>query len=417
MSAMGPRRLTAKFGILALAAASLVLCVTPTSRALTEALPDRLDDRTFWTLVTEFSEPNGFFRSENLVSNEMVFQHVIPRLQRTLVPASAYVGVGPDQNFTYIAALKPRIAFIVDIRRQNMLLHLMYKALIEMSPTREAFLSRLFSRPVPENTLPNDSAYALLTAFEKEEPDGVAFERTRAEIYARLQRQHGFSLSRADLGGIDYVYRAFYSAGPDIRYSFGRGSGWQPFPSYKDLMTADDGQGVQRGYLASEEIYQTLRDLEERNLIVPLVGDFAGPKALRSVARYLDLHHATVSVFYTSNVEQYLFRPQGAFGGSDAWQRFYDNVGALPIEPRSTFIRAFFNSQGRVTRIPNGGQPDPQSGIAQIPPGFAPMPPGFAPPTGPGPRSETLLNPISVLLEAFAEGRISIYNDVIDLSR
>jgi hypothetical protein len=401
MSAMDARGTVLRFGILTLAVASLMLCVTPTSRALTGDIPARLDDHTFWTLVTEFSEPNGFFRSDNLVSNEMVFQYVIPTLQQTVVPASAYVGVGPDQNFTYIAALKPRIAFIVDIRRQNMLLHLMYKALVEMSPTREEFLSRLFSRPIPEGTSASDSADALLSAFQQEEPDGVAFERNRAEIYDRLQRHHGFTLSKADLGGIDYVYRAFYSAGPDIRYSFGRGSGWQPFPTYKDLMQADDGRGVQRGYLANEETYQTLRDLEERNLIVPLVGDFAGPKALRSVARYLDLHHATVSVFYTSNVEQYLFK-------DDAWQRFYDNVAALPTEPRSTFIRAFFN-QGRLFRVPNH-QPDPQTGII-------PIPPAFAPPVGPGPRSETLLNPISVLLAAYAEGRVSNYYDVIELSR
>jgi hypothetical protein len=400
MSAMDRRVHVLRFGILALAAAALVLCVTPTSRSLTGELQDRLDDHTFWTLVTEFSEPNGFFRSDNLVSNEMVFQYVIPALEQTVPPTSAYIGVGPDQNFTYIAALKPRIAFIVDIRRDNLLLHLMYKALFEMSPTREEFISRLFSRPVPAGTAARDSADALLSAFQQEEPDGVAFERNRAEIYARLERGHGFSLTRADLGGIDKVYRAFYSAGPDIRYSFGRGSGWQPFPTYKDLMTADDGHGVQRGYLASEEIYRTLKDLEERNLIVPVVGDFGGPKALRSVARYLDLHHATVSVFYTSNVEQYLFR-------DDAWQRFYGNVGALPIDLRSTFIRALFNQRG-IFRIPNS-QPDPQSGIA-------PIPPGFSPPT-PGPRSETLLNPISELLAAFAEGRINSYADVIELSR
>src|SRR5258707_11734540 len=103
---MVSRGTTVRFGILALAVAALMLCVTPTSRALTEALPDRLDDRTFWTLVTEFSEPNGFFRSDNLVSNEMVFQHLIPRLERTLVPASAYVGVGPDHNLPYIAPLE-----------------------------------------------------------------------------------------------------------------------------------------------------------------------------------------------------------------------------------------------------------------------------------------------------------------------
>ena len=389
-----------RFCILALAASSLVLCLTPTSRSLTGALPDRLDDRTFWTLVSDFSEPSGTFRSDNLVSNEMVFQYVIPALEQTVVPASAYLGVGPDQNFTYIAALKPRIAFIVDIRRQNMLLHLMYKALIEMSPTREAFLSRLFSRPIPARTTPGDSAGALLSAFQQEEPDDVAFERNRSAIYDRLQHGHGFTLSRADLGGIDYVYSAFYSAGPDIRYSFGRGSGWQPFPTYKDLMTADDGRGVQRGYLANEENYQTLRDLEERNLIVPIVGDFAGPKALRSVGRYLDLHHATVSVFYTSNVEQYLFR-------DDAWHRFYSNVGALPTDSRSTFIRAFFNQRG--FRFPNS-QPDPQSGIV-------PIPPAFSAPGMPGPRSETLLNPIATLLAAFAEGHLTNYYDVIELSR
>jgi len=218
-------------------------------------------------------------------------------------------------------------------------------------------------------------------------------------------------LSKSDLAGIDYVYNAFYTSGPDIRYSFGRGAGWQTFPTYKDLMTANDGHGVQRGYLASEEIYGTLRDLEERNLIVPLVGDFAGPKALRSVARYLDLHHATVSVFYTSNVEQYLFRPTFPGGASDAWQRFYDNVAALPTDTHSTFIRAFFNNQGRlVFRGQPQPDPQPQSGVI-------PIPPGFVPPTGPGPRSETLLNPIALLLAAFAEGRVSTYYDVIELSR
>jgi len=384
------RALSAKLATLTLAVCALLLCITPTARPEGEALPERLDDRTFWLLATEFSEPSGTFRSDNLVSNETVFQHVIPTLQQSLGPVSAYVGVGPDQNFTYIAALKPRIAFIVDIRRQNMMLHLMYKALIEMSATREEFLSRLFSRPPPARTSAADTADTLLDAFTQSEPDPVAFERNRADIYAWLQRHHGFTLSRADLGGIDYIYRAFYSAGPELRYSFGRGAGWQPFPTYRDLMAADDGQGVQRSYLASEELYGTLRDLQQRNLIVPIVGDFGGPKALRSVARYLDVHHATVSVFYTSNVEQYLFRP------ADAWQRFYDNVAAMPITPQSTFIRAFFNNQGRIMRIPD----PPQTGVQAA-----------------GPRSQTLLNPIAVLLGAYAEGHISSYYDVIDLSR
>src|SRR5687768_15450061 len=170
------RALPAKLATLALAVCALLLCVTPTARPRGEALPQRLDDRTFWMLVTEFSEPSGTFRSDNLVSNETVFQRVIPTLQQTLGPVSAYIGVGPDQNFTYIAGLEPRIAFIVDIRRQNMMLHLMYKALIEMSPTREAFLSRLFSRP-PPNADTNATANVLLDGFSRSDPDPVALER------------------------------------------------------------------------------------------------------------------------------------------------------------------------------------------------------------------------------------------------
>jgi len=388
----------ARLAILIFAAASLFLCVTPTSRSSTRALPDRLDDRTFWTLVSEFSEPNGTFRSDNLVSNETAFQQVIPSLLSQVEPASAYVGVGPDQNFTYIAALNPRIAFVVDIRRQNMCLLLMYKALIELSPTRAEFLSRLFSRPIPPGVSTRSTADTLLAAFHSEEPEPLAFERNEQDIHRVLLRTHGFGLNHGDMGAVEYVYRAFYSAGPDIRYSFGRGSGWQPFPTYRDLMVEHDRDGAQRSYLASEDTYRTLRDLELRNLIVPLVGDFAGPKALRSVARYLDLHHATVSVFYTSNVEQYLFK-------GEEWQHFYENVAVLPIDSRSTFIRAYFNNAGRAFRYP----PPDRSGGPYAPPQ------GFVPPIGP--RSETLLNPISVLLAAYAEGHINSYYDVVELSR
>jgi hypothetical protein len=404
----------ARLGILVPAAVTLFLCVTPTSRSASEALPQRLDDRTFWSLVSDFSEPNGFFRSDNLVSNETAFQQVIPALHAQVMPASAYVGVGPDQNFTYIAALKPRISFIVDIRRQNMLLHLMYKALIEESPTRAEFLSRLFSRPIPAGLSAATTVDTILAAFHDEEPDAVAFERNRQDIRHVLMRDHGFSLTYSDLGLIDYVYGAFYSAGPEIRYSFGRGNGWQPFPTYRDLMVERDLDGVQRGYLANETLYGALRDLEQRNLIVPVVGDFGGPKALRSVARYLDVHHATVSVFYTSNVEQYLFH-------SDAWQHFYENVAAMPIDSRSTFIRAYFSNAGgpRLFRIPTDPSQVPNPGNGGVIPypgnGRAiPIPPGYARP--PGPPSVTLLNPISMLLAAYSEGHINNYFDVVDLS-
>src|SRR5262245_43839633 len=119
-------------------------------------LPSQYSDTEFWRMVNDFSEVGGFFRSDNFVSNETSFQHVIPELRRKTKPGGVYIGVGPDQNFTYIVALKPKLAFIVDIRRQNLLLHLLYKSIIERSDDRAAFLSRLFCRPIPSN-LPKDS--------------------------------------------------------------------------------------------------------------------------------------------------------------------------------------------------------------------------------------------------------------------
>jgi len=379
---------------MAIVAAFVLLCGTPTARVAEAALPNALDDRAFWSLVTQFSEPNGYFRSDNLVSNETEFQHVVPALKAEHTPASAYVGVGPDQNFTYLAALKPRIAFIVDVRRQNLLLQLMYKALIEMSPTRSEFVSRLFARGVPVKPSTTETPEQIFALVGAPTQDPHACDTTLTAIEQRLMVKHRFRLSRDDLSSLEYVYRAFCDAGPDIRYSFGRGPGWLPFPSYRDLMLEQDGGGINQSYLASEANYRALRDLESHNLIVPLVGDFAGPKALRSVGAYLRSHRATVTAFYTSNVEQYLFR-------DNEWERFYANVGAMPLTPSSTFIRAVFNNIGMRGYI--------------VTPAPYPLP---APPPQPpyGPRSLTLLNPISDLLGAVHDGKIQSYRDVVELS-
>jgi len=101
-------------------AAAFVLAGLPCP-VLAQSLPTRISDQDFWRMVTEMSEPGGFFRSDNFVSNEITFQWVLPELAKTTKTGGVYMGVGPDQNFTYIVAMQPRIAFIVDIRRQNMI--------------------------------------------------------------------------------------------------------------------------------------------------------------------------------------------------------------------------------------------------------------------------------------------------------
>ena len=100
----------------------------------------------FSRIIREFSEEGGYFRSDNLVSNETAYLHVVDQLQDSGISGGAYLGVGPEQNFTYIAKVRPRIAFIVDIRRQAIIQHLMFKALFRLADTRAKFLSLLFSK-------------------------------------------------------------------------------------------------------------------------------------------------------------------------------------------------------------------------------------------------------------------------------
>ncbi len=365
-------------------AAALVVAARLPLAAQAVPLPTKLADSTFWRLVTDFSEPGGFFRSDNFVSNETTFQYVIPGLKQLTKPGGVYLGVGPEQNFTYIVALQPKLAFIFDIRPQNMLTHLMYKAVIEQATDRADFVARLFSRARPANLDTTTTVDALFASFAAASQDSVAFRKNLAGIKERLTKQHGFKLSDDQLRTIEYVYTAFYMAGPDLTYSFAQGGGFRGgrMPSYSDVMTASDEAGQKRSYLATEANFRALKRLETDNAVVPLVGDFAGPKAIRTVGQYLRDHGATVTAFYTSNVEQYLFQQD------DDWKRFFTNVGTLPVDSTSTFIRAVFNGMG-IVRYP-----------AAV-----------------GPRSETLLAPIAEQVKAFTEGRLASYYDVIQTSK
>src|SRR5436853_6082747 len=103
--------------------------------AAAQTFPDHLSDAEFRTLVTSVSEPGGVFVTDNIISNEIAFQDVLPELQRR-DRQGAYIGVGPEQNLSYIAALKPPIAFIIDLQRGNMRRNLRYNALIVSSNSR-----------------------------------------------------------------------------------------------------------------------------------------------------------------------------------------------------------------------------------------------------------------------------------------
>ena len=366
-------------------------------------VPARFDARTFWQMVTSFSEAGGRFPSDNFVSNEIFYQTVLPRLTQTIAPGGIYVGVGPDQNYTYIVGLKPRLAFIIDIRRQNLLHHLLYKSIAELSPTRGAFLARLFGRPPPARLDVNAPPAALLDAIAAAPPpDQAAFTRMLQEVLDRLQKHHAFTLADGDAETIRYIYEAFVTSGPDVSYASSSGymiafggriirSPASPYPTYGEIVTRHDGMGVNRSYLATEANYKTLREMHLRNAIIPVVGDFAGTGAIRAVGAYLRQRKARVTAFYTSNVEQYLFQ-------NHLWREFYENVATLPLDDTSTFIRSDFLSQPTqvVYTSPNG------DGVTTHRPLRS---------------SETLTCSIRDLLAAVANGSIATYREVIAMSR
>jgi len=263
-----------------------------------------------------------------------------------------------------------------------MIHHLMYKALIEMAADRADFLAMLFARPRPTGLDATTTADALFAAYGGVSTDSLLVVKNLAAIGDWLTERHGFALSANDLQSLEYVYRAFATAGPDITYAFpnGGGRGFGRWPSFSQLMVETDGQGLNRSYLATDTNFRILKDLETRNLIVPIVGNFSGDKALRAIGQYLKERGTTVTAFYTSNVEQYLFQ-QG-----DDWNRFYANVGMLPLDSTSTFIRSLSNGNGFRPGSPNS-------------------------------RSVQLLSSIPELLKAVQDGRVLSYYDMIQLSK
>lgn len=315
----------------------LGLVLGPVAQVAAEQLPSQLSDEEFWKLSSESSEPDGTFRSDNLLSNEAYFQFVVPKLQELAPQGRVYMGVGPEQNFTYMAAVKPKMAFIIDIRRGNLELQLMYKALFELSNDRAEFVSRLFSRKRPEGLGPQSTAREILGAVNKELSSDSLYEQNLKAIQDLLTKTHHLPLSEKDLEGIRYVFSNFHIFGPTINYGSSGGGGFGGV-GYMDLMTATDAQGVSRGYLANEESFEFLKSLESKNLVVPVVGNFAGPKAIRAVGKYVKENGGKISAFYLSNVEQFLQQ-------DGIWDDFCRSVATLPLDESSTFIRSVRGGQ------------------------------------------------------------------------
>src|SRR5882724_11492879 len=201
MAPMRPHKLLSvqRHHLIFIAACLILALMSPvrrvsSGRAAAASAPAELTDQQFWNLSKDSSEQDGFFRSDNLLSNETSFQYVIPELLRTAKQGRVYMGVGPEQNFTYIAALKPAMAVIIDIRHGNLDVHLMYKALFELSKDRADFVSRLFSRKRPSGLTTKSSASEMFTAYAAADGSKEFYEENLKQIEDILMKKQGFPL-------------------------------------------------------------------------------------------------------------------------------------------------------------------------------------------------------------------------------
>lgn len=315
------------------------LCAISLAARAPERLPERLTDAEFWTLVSDISEPGGYFRiSDNFTSNEMEVGAVSTMLRAAKISGGAYIGVGPEQNFSYIAAIRPAVAFVIDIRRQAVIQHLLFKALFELSNNRAEFISLTFSKPKPTFADTIRNVQNIWNSYSAVATDTAMAKRTYQRVLDQLTKTHQFKLTPEEIESLKWVWDAFTQYGPGINTQAAQGGGGGRGANRGNFITLTaqslDTTGVPQSFLSTDDNFKFVKSLHEKNLIIPVSGDFAGPKALRGIGAWLTKQNATVSAYYVSNVEQYLF-----MDGKQA--AFYANTATLPLTATSVFIRPY----------------------------------------------------------------------------
>jgi hypothetical protein len=307
----------------------------PAAAIARAASPESIFGGTFLRL----SEPAGYFPSENVVSNETSYLLVLDAMRRIGVKGGAYIGVGPDQNFSYIAAIRPEVAFIFDVRRDDMLEHLMFKAAFAMSRNRLEYLCTILAKPVPADidAWTNRSLTDII-AYVDRTPASVDLARSSEIEIERRVGAFGIPLDANDLYVVAAYRAAFIRNGLDVQYSSIDNGRRNNMPGWRELLVEVDRSGNQLNYLAADSLFQYIMSMESQNRIIPVTGNVAGTKALRALGDEIRSRGLVISAFYMSNVEQYLMQ-DGSF------PLFAANVKTLPMDDHTVFIRSLFGNR------------------------------------------------------------------------
>lgn len=290
----------------------------------------------FVLAFTEFSEPDAKFRGDNLISNEGSYLDVASELSSQ--SGGVYLGVGPEQNFSYIALSRPELAVIVDIRRDNALLHLLYKAIFETARDRREFLCALLTRRCSEQGAPplDATIESILGYVADAPPDREGFELRHRALAERLRSRRALGLSDADFSAIERLHREFSKRGLDAHFE-AEGAPKLRYPTLAELLRSQSPDGKLGSFLSSDALFRVVKDLEREDRVQFVVGDFGQVGALRRVAENLRARSLVLRTFYVSNVEQYLYRGKVA-------ATWIENLRAFPIDSQTRLIRSYISS-------------------------------------------------------------------------
>lgn len=323
-------------------------------------------DVSFAQIIRQLSAPESGPAADNLISNEDAFPRICGEIQERVPKEGVYLGVGPDQNLTYIAHCRPCIAFILDHRRRNLLLHLVHKALFALSADRVSYLARLTARS-PHSLKPDASADNLFAAFESLPMDKARLKETIADVIKVLQPLD--MIQESEWPALATIQAKL--AGPGMHARF---LALPIYPTFGSFIRATDRQGRPAHFLSSENLYNCVRDTEVGDRVLPFTGDFADSVAIPRLARWLHERRLMISLFYISDVEFFLLR-------AGRFNMYVDNLVKLPWSPNAHIARTStreIHSSARLT----------------------------------GDHSTTILQPIAQFLDAAQAGRIRTADDL-----
>lgn len=325
----------------------LIACLVGCSAPAAAPRAPQVREPSLAQLNARLSEQGGYFDSDNLISNESSYLHALDDLRTSGVRGGAYIGVGPDQSFSYIAEIRPAIAFMIDIRRDNMLQHLLFRSLFLRSRNRMEYLAGLIGARLHGDVRqwtdqPIDELLAVLDTAARPVAE---LTRVSEQVIADA-RSSGIPLTEPDFATIRRFHRQFHQFGLSIRYASKGRPIRLSYPTLRQLILETDRAGQLGSYLATEDRWRTIQAMQRADRLVLVTGDLAGAHALRAIGDYLRSRGLQVSAFYTSNVEQYLFQ----FG---TFENFAANAATLPFADNAVIIRSFFmRSRPHVHAVP-----------------------------------------------------------------